>query len=311
MFNADGDNGFVIVSADDRTTAILGYANEGRLDLSNLPANAAFWLQDYARQIKSLGTAINLTAPHRAPGTTVVAPLVTCKWDQSKPFNDLCPTDKNGKCYTGCAATAMAEILFYNKWPLTAGPYDTYQSKGVYSTINMPAVPAVTFNYEKMRDTYVIKDEAPQYTEEEGEAVAQLMQYCGYALKMQYSSRESSAPIHAKELYSLGYTTACEASRYGFTTEEWEKLVYDEVVARRAVLYYGANEEAAHEFIVDGFDGNGLFHVNWGWGGASDGYFTLSLLNPESKGMGTGPADNGFPMAQSIIFGLNATGTGE
>ena len=41
VFNADGNQGFVIVSADDRTEAILGYSDTGSLDLNRLPANAA------------------------------------------------------------------------------------------------------------------------------------------------------------------------------------------------------------------------------------------------------------------------------
>ena len=92
VFNADGNQGFVIVSADDRTEAILGYADAGSLDLNRLPANAAAWLQDYAHQIKSLDEGVNLAAPHRAPGTEKVL-MKTAKWNQEEPYNGMCPKD--------------------------------------------------------------------------------------------------------------------------------------------------------------------------------------------------------------------------
>ncbi len=110
VFNADGNNGFVIVSADDRTLPILGYADAGHLDMNNLPENAAYWLKDYAQQIKSLSSQVSLAAPYRAPGTTVVPPLMKCHWDQDDPYNKQCPKDSKGQCYTGCVATAMAQV---------------------------------------------------------------------------------------------------------------------------------------------------------------------------------------------------------
>ena len=36
---------------------------------------------------------------------------------------------------------------------------------------------------------------------------------------------------------------------------------------------------AGHNFIIDGYDENGLVHVNWGWYGIENGYFDIALLN--------------------------------
>ncbi len=315
VFNADGDNGFVIVSADDRTTAILGYADTGSLDLGNLPENAAWWLQSYASQIKSLGSAVNLAAPLQTPGAEVVAPLMTCKWDQPEPYNNQCPKDSNGKCYTGCVATAMAQVIRYYQWPKSVGALPAYTSlkKDGDNDIAMDALPATSFDWNKLKDTYVKRDGEPQYTEDEANEVAKLMRYCGQSIKMQYGSRSSSGNIHVATMVNyFGFSkTAREIIHIGFGAEEWEKLIYDELTARRVVLYGGGNESGAHQFVIDGFDGKGLFHVNWGWNGDSDGYFVIRLLNPDGRGIGGGPSGNGYSQDQSAIIGLKIPEDGD
>ena len=312
VFNADGDNGFVIVSADDRTEPILGYADTGHLDLNNLPENASYWLQNYAYQIKSLENAVNLAAPHRAPGAEYVAPMTTCKWDQDAPYNDYCPKDSKGQCYTGCAATGMAQVMYYYRWPESVGALPEYNVKRI-DEFTMPTLKATSFEWAKMKDRYIKKDNVKQYTDEEAEAVARLMRYCGQSIKMQYGSNSSAASIHVNTMVNyFGFSkVAQEISHVGFSNEEWEKIIYDEMVAKRVVLYDGFNESSGHTFVIDGYDGKGLFHVNWGWGGFCDGFFVLGLLNPDSKGIGGGPSGNGYPMSQKAIIGLQKPGTGE
>ena len=299
VFNADGNQGFVIVSADDRTEAILGYSDAGSIDLNRLPANAAAWLQDYARQIKSLGEGVNLAAPHRAPGTEKVL-METAKWDQDAPYNGMCPEDDKGKCYTGCTATAMAIVLRYFKWPENMKELGGYTSAGK----QMPALPATQFNWENLKMTYTNTDGKKNYTDADSAEVAKIMRYCGQAIKTQFGSSSSSGSVHVKDMIeTFGYSiTAKEAMRNGFSTEEWEKMVYDEIVAQRVVYYSGYHEGVGHSFVIDGYDGNGLFHVNWGWGGRDDGYFTLATLNPGDKSISGIPADNGYPITQTAIF---------
>ncbi len=181
VFNADGNQGFVIVSADDRTEAILGYSDTGSLDLNRLPANAAAWLQDYARQIKSLGEGVNLAAPHRAPGTEKVL-METAKWDQDAPYNGMCPEDDKGKCYTGCTATAMAIVLRYFKWPEKMEKLDGYTSAGK----QLPALPETQFNWENLKMTYINTDGKKNYTDADSAEVAKIMLYCGQAIKMHF-----------------------------------------------------------------------------------------------------------------------------
>lgn len=117
VFNAEGQNGFVIVSADDRTIPVLGYADKGSLEMNKLPVNARRWLEGYAEEIKSLGDDAQASkSPRRVIGAPV-APLLTCQWNQGAPYNLQCPIDGENRCVTGCVATAMAQVIYYHKWP--------------------------------------------------------------------------------------------------------------------------------------------------------------------------------------------------
>ena len=112
LFTVQDDGGYVVVSGDDRTPAILGYADEGRLDIENMPENMKAWLQSYVDQMKQ-------TDAGQAPATIVsgeaVGPLLTTMWDQGYPYYLLCPVmpETNKHPYTGCVATAMAQVMNY------------------------------------------------------------------------------------------------------------------------------------------------------------------------------------------------------
>lgn len=309
VFNADGNQGFVIVSADDRTESILGYADAGSLDLNNLPDNAVWWLQGYARQIKNLGTGAGQRAARRVPGTEKVL-LETARYSQNDPYNGMLPSDKNGQVVTGCVATAMAIVMQYNQWPKSVEGIKGYTSTKNNYSIEMPDLPATTFDYDHLKMTY---RSGSTYTEADSAEVAKLMLYCGQAVGMAYSSRVSSGKVHVSTMVNtFGYSPAArELKRYGFTDDEWQKLIYDEIVARRVVLYGGFNESSGHEFVIDGYDGNGLFHVNWGWNGSCDGYFSLATLNADGPGVSGYNVDNGYSMGQDAIIGLKPKADGD
>lgn len=299
VFNAEGQGGFVIVSADDRTTPVLGYADQGTLDMANLPVNARLWLEGYAKEIQALGADVQTSKKPRRVIGAPVAPLVTARWDQSAPYNNQCPKDGTDRSVTGCVATAMAQVMYYHKWPETAAPalagYTTYTNK-----IKVAALPATTFKWDKMRDDYHYTD-----TDEGAAAVAELMRYCGQAVKMDYGSNESAGAVSNEDFVKMGYSkTAKLITRSDYSTADWEAIIYNEMSNKRPVLYSGNAGGSGHQFIIDGYDNKGLFHVNWGWGGSSDGYFVLSVLNPDGRGIGGGTSSNGFTMFQDALIGI-------
>ena len=313
VFNAVGNNGFVIVSGDDRTEPILGYADKGTINTSHMPENLRNWLEGYAEEISTIadGDARMLTAN---PSWAAIDPLIECRWEQDIPFNLQCPVYNGDYSVTGCVATAMAQVMFYHQWPQTTSMVipgytsDYYSTKGKRYTSTLPDLPVTTFQWEKMKTTYSTSE-----TGEAADAVAKLMRYCGQAVEMMYTPEVSGANVYASHMIKyFGYSAkAKDVSRADYYTQEWEELIYNELANSRPVLYSGSSSSGGHQFVCDGYDGKGLFHINWGWAGISDGFFVLSVLNPHARGIGGGPAKDGYTRGQWAIIGLERGQAGE
>lgn len=300
VFNAEQNSGFVIVSADDRTEAILGYSDKGTLNVNRLPENVKKWLEDYEMQIKALRAfSFKNNASRRAIGSPIT-PLLTCHWAQEPPYNNLCPMDGDIRCVTGCVATAMAQIMYYYKWPeTTVGPLAAYTTSS--QSISVHELPATTFKWDKMKDTYRYGEEG-----EASDAVAELMRYCGQAVTMDYTAFISGSALKASSMNCFGFSqTARDVHRSNYTTKDWEEIIYHELSEKRPVAYGGFTSGTGHQFIIDGYDENGLFHVNWGWGGMDDGYYVLSVLNPYNDYPDYSMVGaNGWCMGQYAVIGL-------
>lgn len=319
VFNAEGNGGYVIVSGDDRTTEILGYSETGNLDMNQLPENLKWWLDGYNRQIKALGNSVKPVQKAKtrvADSWEAIAPLIKTKWNQHEPFNLMCP-DKNGKvfgddgfdvnyiCVTGCVAAAMAQIMYYYNYPQNCPAIDEYTTGKGWK---MNALSATTFKWAQMKKTYK-GDE----TDESAGAVAELFRYCGQAVSMDYGLGGSEAGVSPYDMAEVfGYSKNAKLlSRSMYSSSDWEDMVYKDLSENRPVLYGGASMSGGHQFIVDGYDGSGLYHMNWGWGGMSDGYYVLSLANPDELGAGGGTSKDGYSMDQHAIFGLKPGTPGE
>lgn len=323
VFNINGDAGYVIVSNDDVAVPILGYSDSGSFDANNIPDNMRAWLQGYADEIawaKANHVEIVNDSPYaranapRRTGTavkTAIAPLVTTRWNQGTPYNNLCPEYNSDKSATGCVATAMAQCMYFTE--KRAGSTITYTTEQIlgYNTetrgLEVDAVAANTPIYwSKMRNTYTASD-----TDEGAAAVAELMLYCGTSVQMDYyvdNQGSSGAQTHsvATALKSyFGYnTTTTYVQRSFYTYANWIELMYHELYLGRVICYGGQSSGGGHEFVVDGYQSEDYFHVNWGWGGQSDDYFKLSALDPESQGIGGSSSTDGFHYGQDAIIGI-------
>lgn len=292
VFNIGQQDGFVIVSGDDRTRPILGYADSGTFDADRVPAALSEMLAIYARQIEMLGQteakpdSVRRTRRRTSGMMADVAPLLTTSWDQGDPYNAYCPTLSDQTALTGCVATAMAQIAYYHRYPTTQVPsLEAYTSET--NKINVSAWGATTFDWDNMLPSY-----SGSYSNAERTAVATLMRYCGQAARMDYGF--SSGAYNGDALYAfkekLGYNAnAAFRSAAGYSANGWEDLIYKEVSENRPVYYSALNGDdggpqcGGHAFVIDGYraDGN-YFHVNWGWGGACNGYFNLFALDPNA-----------------------------
>ena len=117
IFNVENNEGFVIVSGDDRTDAILGYSEHGNLDMNSAPCNVKWLLQAYEKTIRNLNDNDKDSNESEPNPRTNVAPLLETTWGQGDPYNQLCPIVDDQHCLTGCAATALAQVIFYCGWP--------------------------------------------------------------------------------------------------------------------------------------------------------------------------------------------------
>ena len=308
VFNVGNDKGFVIVAGDDAVTPILAYADRGDFSEREMAPAAKAMLESYAQQIEMIQQNPSLSVA-ASTSYEAIAPMVETQWNQMEPYNYMCPTitGEPGRSVTGCVATAMAQIMYYHKWP-------------VAETKAIPAYEMSTGELIAGADPVVIDWDAMQltYTGSEAEddpaalAVAQLMVLCGKSVKMNYSYNSSGAGdgamLNALKSYFDYDGAARLVYREDYANADWEKMVYDELAAQRPVYLSGFSESASgqvgHAFVCDGYDGQGLFHINWGWGGMSDGFFRLTLLNPNDHGTGGNNGSGGFSMDEVAIIGM-------
>lgn len=313
VFANGEDKGFTIVSGDDRMPEVVGYSAQGTYDPDHLPANYVGFMKAYQETVEALlkGDAqvsggLTEARQWRAEraGTAAVAPLLgSIKWNQREPYNNMCPLYKGtNRSVTGCVATAMAQVMMYYQYPKklksTIGSYTT-KAYGIH----IPAISSgATYDWDNMLPDYSKSD----YSSAQADAVAKLMYHCGAAVKMDYgpSSGANVTPTILATYFGYDADLMQDLTRTVFTLQQWMTLIDNELKAKRPILYSGQASDGGHEFVCDGSDGNGLYHINWGWGGYQDGYFDLTILQPTKGGAGSGSAVDGYNRDCSMIIGI-------
>ena len=315
VFDNGSDKGFTIVSGDDELPEIVGYSAHGNSENLMKTEGCAAFLKAYqkfvaaftqgdakARKILAEQRALKADGRYQQPK---IDPLLgDIAWNQETPYNKMCPKYEGSELsVTGCVATAMAQVMMYYKYP-----------NELQATI-----PAYTTATNKLKVNAISKGEEydwgnmlPTYTEEEynttqANAVAKLMFHCGAAVQMDYGD-SSGALLRPEDMSTyFGYDADLlqEVYRSVYTLAEWKKILDRELEAKRPIIYGGvASHENGHQFVCDGSDGEGLYHINWGWSGDSDGYFDITLLDPDVRGTGAGTSADGYNRDCSVIIGI-------
>lgn len=332
-FNVGSDNGFVIVSGDDRFRDVLGYSASGIFNNQDMPEHMKAWLQGYVDEMKyydSIGYQPSAEASASTSNRAIkqaIEPLLTTAWDQGTPYNNQCPVFFNGRLsVTGCVATAMAQVVNYSAMyakthsidpPTTLASdipsYTCSTNWSGYGKLSVEGVSAadVTFDWDNMLNVY----SRGGYTNTQANAVATLMVCCGKSVQMDYSSSSSGANTadvaNALVKYFGFDSTAKSLYRDDYSYAQWVDLIYAELAAERPVQYGGQSSGGGHSFVIDGYDGDEMFHVNWGWSGEPDSYYVLSVLNPNStSGIGASSSNDGYSYSQKANVGLQY-GTGQ
>jgi hypothetical protein len=318
VFNFGTAGGFIIVSADDIVKPVLAYSDQQSFDPNHVARNANKWLEKYKTQIMY---AIDNNMPQTpeikrawddlATGMSrpvlkslnTVNPLVQTTWDQPYPYNASCPYDANAgaNCVTGCPATAMAQILKYWNYPTQGNGIHSYNAQN-YGTLTAN-FGSTTYNWGNM----------PNSISGANSDIANLMFQCGVAVEMNYGVQESSGyvitddnPVCCQSAFTtyFGYnpSTIQGLKRANYTDANWISMVENELTNSRPVQYAGFGSGGGHTWVCDGFDANNMFHMNWGWSGADDGYFTIDALNPGTLGVGGGTG--GFNSGEEALIGI-------
>ena len=351
--NADGE-GWVIVAANDAVTPILAYSETGTFRTDNLPVNVRAWMGKYnnfIRRIEADGVEATEETKaewrslrkgvRRATSAVVVGPLIQTQWDQDAPYYNLCPGTGSNKAYTGCVATAMAQVMKYWEWPVQGtgshsyrpldvnNPYNEYTGQPNYSSRYTSTLSAnfgqTTYDWAHMLNSY-----SGTYTSTQATAVATLMYHCGVATEMMYGNDadggsgtytgnygdEEDHQCAQNALWmNFGYKKesltsymrdgySYEGTTYyqAWTDANWTAMIKAELDLQHPIMYGGASSQGGHSFICDGYRDDNYFHFNWGWSGSNDGYYKLSSLRPGSGGAGGGSYN--FSEDQDVIIGI-------
>lgn len=321
-----GDNqGFVIVAGDDGADAeVLGYCDHGSFEYDKAPVQLKSLLGMYAAGVDSLRADSNRqtvarsksslsTATQSFPailGDVVVGPLLTTRWNQLAPYNNLCPEG----CPTGCVPTAIAQVMNYWQWPKQGyGQYKTYDEEGNEVMLDFPIH---IYDWDNMLDDY-----SGAYTSEQATAVAQLMADIGKAFGTNYKLNGSPTAFYFAGMYENFHYSPAIGRKFGKTSAEITNDMKRELDAHRPVLYSGnpvdfdPDENPGHALVVDGYTTKNYFHFNYGWGGESDGWFYNGLcdkyyLNCEIW-TDVFPYEGEIVMIDGIRYGLMPNGTAE
>lgn len=297
VFNNESNGGFVVVSGDDRTVPIIGYSDKGHFDLEMMSQFEGTLFDTYKEEMDLLdkkgenggapllAKAVNTST---TPTTFPVRPLLKTQWGQDEPFNTYAPKKGGQLCHLGCTSVCMAQLAYYykdrmeTKWPEAVSGYT---ANGV--TVSSIAK-GTAFNWNNMAEVY------------EGKATTNFNNACKFifncavALKSVFAAGDDNGTKASLDNFRSAISTYFKFKssysgfvyRSGYSYDRWKEMVLDELYQGRPVPYTAFRSSGSgHIFLVDGYDGGDFFHVNWGWGGYCDGFFSLSVLNNEEPDM--------------------------
>lgn len=313
VFN-NPDGGWVVIAADDRVTPVLGYSDKGKFRVDDMPDNVSWWMDGVAKVI-DIVRDMDIAASDEVKkawnrvqdGLLATAgnsrTIPSALWDQTEPYNDLCPVvaGENQRSVTGCVATAMAIIMRFNNWPAQGtGVKMGYKTASTDTYIPSNPIGNHTYDWNNMPLTDAKKAESG-WTQAQKRQVAQLMYDCGVSVDMDYtyaagSSASSDYISYALTTYFSYSDKAMQVMRASYTEDEWLSIIRNEIDAGRLVLYCGNGDMGGHAFVCDGYKTDEKkLSINWGWGGDFNGFFALNL-----------PATDEFSFSdfQSAIIGI-------
>lgn len=341
FFNTS-NGGFCVVSGSDCMDPIIAYSTEGIFDAENIPPAMLWYMNEFAHTIivaqnnddpapedtKLLWHEMLEGKVADANSSKVVYRTMTSTWNQSSPYNNMCPMYNGARCYTGCVATAMSQIVHYWKYPKVGKGYVRNEWNGTYLEANLAQT---YYNYDVMPDTY---NSSSPWNAQQISETAKLNYHVGLVNMMDYGTDGSGAytkrytkkaftnyykydKYKIAELdrtaapFNVNFTSETQVNRYTPTHYDtvWADTLAKEIKAKRPVLYTGHNisgqgEHAGHAFVLERYNSGATqtpFWFNWGWGGSGDCWCNVikSRLYPSGY-----PADYHYYSQHFVIIGI-------
>lgn len=312
VFNNE-DKGFVIVSAETNAPEIIGYSDENTFGTKNLPSHIQAWFDYYAQQLEWLAEHPTVKAFTPSKTYTPIDPLLkNIEWGQDEPYNNMCPImpGEKSRSVTGCAATAMAQIMGYYQWPKHSRgqhslPYDRskeidYDKDGEYDWDNI-----LLGNYYYTHTT-----------SQQDAAIAKLMWHVGVACDMQYSANGSGASeveMARRSIQHFDYDSTMQEYYLDYMgAQAFTDLLNEQLTLKQPCLVTGFTTNwEGHGFVCDGINAIGKVHINWGWDGVANGYFYVTLLDPNDQGTGGSASNLAFTQYVAAVVNIKPNAHGK
>lgn len=279
--------GWVLIAADNMSQPIIGYSTEGVFQMGEWPSNVAGMMDWYSNQVVSNSnlkgkvhegwSAVEHEMPVTRAASSKVEPLIKVNWNQTGGYQQFCPESGGKRAVVGCVAVGMAQAMSVAQYPTRPVGNHGYTS-ATYGSIY------VDYDKEAPYDWAAILAGSDGKKE-----VARLLYHCGVSVNMDYSptgsGTQTSYVAGALKNY-FKYPASVKYYPRSSYEGDWSQLILNEIQSGRAVVYSGTdpNKSYGHCFNLDGYDGT-FFHVNWGWGGANNGYFSLDALRDATMDM--------------------------
>ena len=295
IFNDEAGKGFVVIAGDDKMGKVLAYSKEASIDMTNLNPEARYLFDTYRQVYEELSK--NKTLTTRAGAATkaadAVQPLLKSKWGQDYPYSKLT------QYVTGCVATAVAQVMYYHKWPAQGKGQESY-TVTFDNTVRSADFTKSHYDWDNMLPDYNRRN----ITTKQEDAVALLMNDVGIATNRQYTDRASGTQSYMAERALRNYFDydASMVTRLYEGIDNFIEIVKKEL-RNGFPLYISGDSKTGggHAWVCDGFDEEDRFHMNFGWNGQANGYYSLATLSVTSTGSEFNGAQHSFNRRLHVI----------
>lgn len=285
IFNRADGEGFVIISGESETSEVLAYSDEGAFHPECIEQGAESFLQYYATEIGRIrdGEAVGRREV-RKTGKQLLLKTVNIAQDALHFNSKYAPTYKNKLCLPGCGPVAMATVMAYHKWPVTART-----GSDSYTTATNKIEVSCDYGAEKPIDWSYIKNVTTSGSKTSTEC-SRLLKMCGVSIHADYDPNYTNAILAGivyglREVFDYDACTTFPRSMVE-DEDEWDDLVMGELDNDRPLIVCaqgGINDWDRHIFVVDGYNTMGQYHYNLGWGGKNNGYYTDGKISSSNK----------------------------